>query len=57
MLLVLCEDNPAVTGGFPSQRASDMESVSMSCSHNAASFVIVAILKSTMQSGDYLPIP
>ena len=29
VLLVLCEGNPPVTGGFPSQRASDAESVSM----------------------------
>ena len=31
-LLTLCEGNPPVTGGFPSQRASNAESVSMSWS-------------------------
>ena len=30
VLLVLCEGNPQVTGGFPSQRAGNVESVSMS---------------------------
>ena len=30
VLLALCEGNPPVTGGFPSQRASKMESISMS---------------------------
>ena len=46
--LALCEENPPVTGGFPSQRASNMESVSMSsvasrpcaCA-NHTSFVLV----------------
>ena len=30
----LCERNPPVTGGFPSQRASDAENVSISLRHN-----------------------
>ena len=34
LLLVLCEGNPPVTGGFPSQRASNMESVSMLWHHH-----------------------
>ena len=34
ILLTLCEGNPLVTGGFPSQRASNVESVSMSWSHH-----------------------
>ena len=29
-LLLLCEGNPAVAGGFPSQRASNVESIFMS---------------------------
>ena len=29
LLLALCEGNPPVTGGFPSQRASNMESIFM----------------------------
>ena len=33
-LLVLYEGNPPVTDGFPSQRASNMESVFMSMSHS-----------------------
>ena len=33
-LLALCERNPQVTGGFPSQRASDADSVSMSWPHH-----------------------
>ena len=33
-LLVLCEGNPPVTGGFISQRASNTENVSISCRHN-----------------------
>ena len=33
-LLPLCEGNPPVTGGFPSQRASNEESVSMSWRHH-----------------------
>ena len=33
-LLALCEGKPPVTGGFPSQRASNAESVSMSCHHH-----------------------
>ena len=32
-LLALCEGNPPVTGGFPSQRASNAESISISWSH------------------------
>ena len=34
VLQALCEGNPPVTGGFPSQRASNTESVSMSWRHN-----------------------
>ena len=37
-LLVLCEGNPPVTGGFPSQRASNMVNVSMSWRHYANAF-------------------
>ena len=33
-LLALCDGNPLVTGGFPSQRASNMGSVSMSWRHH-----------------------
>ena len=33
-LLALCEGNPPVTGGFPSQRASNVESVSISYHHD-----------------------
>ena len=33
-LLVLCEGNPLVTSGFPSQRASNAESVSMLWHHH-----------------------
>ena len=32
-LLTLCEGNPPVTGGFPSQRASNTDTISMSCHH------------------------
>ena len=34
-LLALCEGNPPVTGGFPSQRASNAESVSILWRHHA----------------------
>ena len=34
-LLALCEGNPLVSSGFPSQRASNMESISMSWRHHA----------------------
>ena len=37
MLLAHCEGNPLMTGGFPSQRASNMESVSMAWRHHAKS--------------------
>ena len=33
-LLTLCEGNPPVTGGFPSQKASNVESVSMPWRHH-----------------------
>ena len=32
-LLTLCDGNPSVTGGFPSQRNSNVESISMSWRH------------------------
>ena len=41
VLLALCEGNPPVTGGFPSQRASDAEIISILCYHHG---VITAIL-------------
>ena len=34
MLLVLCEGDPPVTGGFPSQRASNVESIPISLRHH-----------------------
>ena len=34
VLLVLCEGKPLVTGGFPSQRASNAESISISSHHH-----------------------
>ena len=34
-LLILCEGNPSVNGGFPSQRASDVESILMLWHHHA----------------------
>ena len=34
VLLALCEGNPPVTGGFPSQRASNSEIISMSYSYH-----------------------
>ena len=34
ILLVLCEGNPPMTGGFPSERASNVESVSMTQWHH-----------------------
>ena len=47
----LCEGNPPVTSGFPSQRASDVENVSIWWSHHATvhlnifmmTFIIVAL--------------
>ena len=33
-LLALCEGNPSVAGGFPSQRASNVDSGPMPCCHN-----------------------
>ena len=36
VLLVLCEGNPPVTGGFPSQKASNAESISMRWCHHVA---------------------
>ena len=35
-LLTICEGNPPVAGGFPSQRASNEESVSMSWRHHGS---------------------
>ena len=35
-LLTLCEGNPPVTGGFPSQMASDVDSVSMPWRHHVS---------------------
>ena len=32
--LALCEGNPTVTGGFPSQRASNAENISISWRHH-----------------------
>ena len=42
-VLVLCEGNPLVTGGFRTQRASDAESVSMSWRHHEM-FVCILML-------------
>ena len=47
-ILNLCEGNPPVTGGFPSQRASNTGRVSMSWRHHATT-------KHTDTSGKYLP--
>ena len=33
-ILALCEGNPPVIGGFPSQRASNVENAPISCHHN-----------------------
>ena len=33
-LPAFCEENPSVTGGFPSQRAGNAESVSIAWCHN-----------------------
>ena len=41
VLLAFCEGNPPVTGGFPSQRFSNMESISMwSCHHEVCGFTL-----------------
>ena len=44
----LCKDNPPLTDGFPSQRASNAESVSMSWRHHVCSGHMVA-LRSTVE--------
>ena len=36
VLLVFCKGNPPVTGGFPSQKASNLESISISPHHHAS---------------------
>ena len=43
-LLTLCEGNPTVSVGFPSQRASNMESVSMWWLHHGTSCAILPSL-------------
>ena len=39
MLLALCEGNPPVIGGFPSQRASNAHNVSVSRRHHGAAIL------------------
>ena len=43
-LLVLCEGNPPVTGGFPSQRACNSESISMPWRHHQCIWYITDVL-------------
>ena len=40
----LCEGNPPVTGGFPSQRASDAENVSIWWRHHAEDMTVHSLL-------------
>ena len=43
IIVALCGRNPPVTNGFPSQRASNAQEVSMSCCHCKIPFVVAVI--------------
>ena len=45
LLLALSEENPPVTGGFPSQKASNVENVSLSWHHPVINTSMVSCQK------------